>query len=41
MREFCAARKKIQKRGKPLEAINAKINALQADLDALGREGGD
>ena len=26
--EYCAAKKKLQKRGKPLEAIEAKITAL-------------
>ena len=36
MKEFCAAKKKLKKRGKSLETINAKINALQADLDKIG-----
>ena len=41
MREFCADREKLRKRGRNLKAINARIEALQKDLDKLEGEGGD
>ena len=41
MNDYYATRKKLQKKGRPLEAIEAKIAALQADLEKLGGEVGD
>ena len=39
MKDYYATKKKLQKKGKPLEAIEAKIAALKADLEKLGGEG--
>ena len=41
MREFCADREKLRKRGRNLKPINARIDALQKDIDKLKGEGED
>ena len=39
LRDHCATRKKLLKKGKSVEAIEAKIVALKADLKKLKGEG--
>ena len=41
MREFCADREKLRKRGRNFKLINARIDALQKDIDKLEGEGED
>ena len=41
MREFCTDREKLRKRGRNLKPINARIDALQKDIDKLKGEGED
>ena len=39
LRDYYATKKKLLKKGKPVEAIEAKILALKADLEKLRGEG--